>query len=193
MDSFIAKGFYTVGALKTNRLIYPLSIKQQVKEYALHLRKSDPKVHLVTVKGRDYYVHRYEGPMKDIEDAVVILCYPSDAFGKPKALRVFLSTDGSLSTEELLNFYTERWNIEVFFRQSKGKLGFDQVQIRTKQGIQCFWMVMSFAHFICCVSKGAVCSFEHGYYDFQDEIIRERLTSVYIWGKCGLPLEDCLA
>lgn len=191
MNSFIAKGFYTVGALKTNRLIYPLSIKQQVKEYALYLRKDAPDVHLVTVKGRDYYVHRYEGPLKNIEDAVVILCYPSDAFGNPKALRVFISTDGSLSTEELLKLYTERWNIEVFFRQSKGKLGFDKVQIRTKQGIQRFWIVMSFTHLIWCVSKGIVRSFEDGFHAFQHEIIRERLTAVYNWGKSGLPLVDC--
>ena len=191
MDSFIAKGFYTVGALRTNRLIYPLNIKQQVKEFALHLRKEDPNIHLVTVKGRDFYVYRYEGPLKDIEDAAVVLCYPKDAFGKPKALRVFLSTDGSLTTEELLNLYAQRWNIEVFFRQCKGKLGFDKVQLRTKRGILRFWLIMSYVHLICCTSDGEVRSFEDGFYTFQREIIRERRIAIYNWGKSGLPLEDC--
>ena len=39
MDSFIQKGFYTIGALKTNRIIYPFEIRQKVSDFALHLRK----------------------------------------------------------------------------------------------------------------------------------------------------------
>lgn len=33
MDAFIKKGFYTIGALKTNRVLYPCGIKQKVGEY----------------------------------------------------------------------------------------------------------------------------------------------------------------
>lgn len=36
IDSFIRKGFYTIGALKTNRVIYPCGIRQKVSEFALH-------------------------------------------------------------------------------------------------------------------------------------------------------------
>ncbi|TGY97178.1 hypothetical protein E5329_05730 [Petralouisia muris] len=36
MDSFIRKGFYPIGALKTNRVIYPCGIRQKVSEFALH-------------------------------------------------------------------------------------------------------------------------------------------------------------
>ena len=61
MDSFIQKGFYTIGALKTNRIIYPCGIRQKVSEFALHLRKEDPDVSLVTVDNRNFYVYRYEG------------------------------------------------------------------------------------------------------------------------------------
>lgn len=35
MDSFIQKGFYTIGALKNNRIIYPCGICQKVSEFAL--------------------------------------------------------------------------------------------------------------------------------------------------------------
>ena len=37
----------------------------------------------------------------------VILSYPKDGFGNPKALRVFLSTNAELSTQEILDTYTE--------------------------------------------------------------------------------------
>ena len=49
MDAFVKKGFYTIGALKTNRVLYPCGIKQKINEFALHLRKTDAAVSLVTV------------------------------------------------------------------------------------------------------------------------------------------------
>lgn len=49
MDAFLKKSFYTIGALKTNRVIYPMEIKQKISEFALYMRSSDKDVHLVTV------------------------------------------------------------------------------------------------------------------------------------------------
>ncbi len=37
MDALVKKGFYTVGALKSNRVIYPCGIKQHISSFALHL------------------------------------------------------------------------------------------------------------------------------------------------------------
>ena len=103
MDSFIQKGFYTIGALKTNRIIYPCGIRQKASDFALHLRKTDKNVSLVTVGGRKFYVYRYEGKLNDIPNAAVILSYPQEAFGNPRALRVFISTNVGLSTQEILD------------------------------------------------------------------------------------------
>lgn len=61
MKCFLQKGFYTIGALKSNRIIYPMGIRQQASEFALHLRKNDPNISLVTVDKRKFYVYRYEG------------------------------------------------------------------------------------------------------------------------------------
>jgi len=116
MDCFIRKGFYTIGALKTNQVIYPCGIRQKVSDFALHLRKGDPNVNLVTVGEREFYVYRYEGKLNDIMNAAVILSYPKEAFGKPKALRVFICTNVGLTTQEILDTYIYRWPIEVFFR-----------------------------------------------------------------------------
>ena len=61
MDSFIRKGFHTVGALRTNRVLYPCEIRQKAAAFALHLRKTDPGVSLVTVGSREFHVYWYEG------------------------------------------------------------------------------------------------------------------------------------
>ncbi len=182
MDSFIKKGFYAIGALKTNRVLYPCGIKQKASEFALHLRKTDAAVSLVTVGSRSYYVYRYEGSLNGIGNAVVLLTYPKDAFHVQKALRAFISTDVSLSTREILDRYVERWPVEVFFRQSKGRLAFEKYQIRSTKGIKRYWLLMSLAHFIACSGSGKIIPFGEGYTFFHNCVLEERVRYIY---QCG--------
>ena len=63
MDAFAQKGFQTIGALRTNRIIYPNQVKQQAKQFAPGICKNDLNVSLVTVGKRSYYVYRYQGKM----------------------------------------------------------------------------------------------------------------------------------
>ncbi|WP_373219596.1 transposase, partial [Ruminococcus sp. 5_1_39BFAA] len=188
MDSFIQKGFYTIGALKTNRIIYPCGIRQKASDFALHLRKTDKNVSLVTVGGRKFYVYRYEGKLNDIPNAAVILSYPQEAFGNPRALRVFISTNVGLSTQEILDTYSRRWPIELFFRQSKGKLALDKCQIRSRKGIQRYWLIMSLVHYMCCMHSEN-CTFEDGYRYFQKQLKTEQLTNLHTFIKNGASLE----
>ena len=95
-----------------------------------------------------------EGNLNDDPNTVVLLSYPTPCFGIPKALRIFVSTNAALSTQEILRLYTQRWQIELFFRQSKKKLGLDKYQLRSQKGIQRYWLMMSFVHYMCCTCKG---------------------------------------
>ena len=192
MDSFIRKGFYTIGALKTNRVIYPCGIRQKVSEFALHLKKTDRDVSLVTVGSREFYVYRYEGALNDIPNAVVIISYPKEAFGNPKALRVFISTNAGISTHKLLETYTKRWPIEIFFRQSKSKLGLDKYQIRSRQGIERYWLIMSLVHYMCCMHSGNYCTFEEGYKHFQNQVKTEQISNLHQFIRNGASLEAVL-
>ena len=47
------------------------------------------------------YVYRYDGNLNGIDDAVVLISYPKDAFHVPKALRAFISTDASGDTGQI--------------------------------------------------------------------------------------------
>ena len=164
INTFAARGFHTIGALKTNRMLYPFGFKKKLNEFAALLSITRSNFHLVTVKRQKYYVYRYEGKLNGIENAVVLLSYPEKAFGNPKALRAFLSTDVSLSVDETLSYYAGRWPIEIFFRQCKDKLALDGYQIRSAQGIRRYWLLMSMAHFMCVTRTGEFCSFEKGYH-----------------------------
>ena len=183
INTFAGKGFHTIGALKTNRMLYPFGIKTKLSEFAVLLSAARSDFHLVTVKNQTYYVYRYEGKLNGIENAVVLFSYPEEAFGNSKALRAFLSTDVSLSTDEILSYYVCRWPIEVFFRQCKEKLALDSYQIRSAQGIRRFWMLMSLAHFMCVVGTGKICSFENGYHQICEIIQLEKYHYLYLCAK----------
>ena len=150
-----------------------------VSELAAELSVTHKNFDLVTVKGRNYYVYRYESNLNGIENAIVLFSYPEKAFGKPKALRTFLCMDVSLSTNEILDNYVCRWPIEVFFRQCKDKLALDSYQIRSAQGIRRYWLIMSFAHYMCVVGTGKVCPFETGYRKISDIIQMEKYLTLY--------------
>ena len=192
VSAFRDKGFHTIGAIKTNRIVEIEEVKLQIGQLATALQLAGLNADLVTVGKKQFYVYSCKVQIEGIGDALVLLSYPWEAFGNPSALRAFVSTDRSLSIKEALDSYVVRWNIEVFFRHVKQKLAFDKYQIRSSVGIKRFWLLMSLAHFLCCVGTGKVLSFEDGYTHFQQEVLRERVEFIYRCGYAHLPWEDVL-
>ena len=125
-----------------------------------------------------------------IENAVVLLSYPEKAFGNPKALRAFLSTDVSLPTDEILSYYVCRWPIEIFFRQCKDKLALDNYQIHSSKGIQRYWLLMSLAHYICVTETRKSCAFETGYHQISDIIQLEKYWYLFQCAKASNDFES---
>lgn len=88
LQTYEKKGCFLIGAMKTNRILYPNGHKTSALDVAKSLLPD--QLHPVTVKGRTYLVHRYEGPLNKISHAVVLLSYPVNAFGQSGALRLSL-------------------------------------------------------------------------------------------------------
>ena len=185
INTFVQKGFHTIGALKTNRLLYPSGMKKKLSELAAERSTTHKGFDLVTVKKRNYYVYRYEGNLSGIENAVVLLSYPEKAFGNPKALRAFISTNVSLSTQEILSCYVCRWPIEIFFRQCKNHLALDTYQIRSSKGIQRYWLLMSLAHYICVTGTGGYRSFQDGYHRICSAVHQEKYQYLFLCAKAS--------
>lgn len=177
-EVFIRKGFHTVGALKTNRIIFPAGVGVGISKFAENIREEDTFFRPVTVKGRKYLVFRCECNLKDIDNAVVLITYPAGAFHNKKALRAFLCTNTDLSTEEILNSYIVRWNIEVFFRDSKSKLALDKYQIRSSKGIKRFWLISSLAYLLASLESETF-DFSQGYSILMKKIEDEQLLHIF--------------
>jgi len=146
INAYQAKGYHVIGALKTNRVIYPENSGSiQVAQFAKTLNQSDFR--LVTAKSGNYWVYRYIGKLNGVKQAAVLITYPESDFAKDNSLRAFLCTDLSLSYETIIKYYGYRWKIEVFFKQYKNYFGFSKYQIRSAVGISRFLLIISIASF----------------------------------------------
>lgn len=103
-----------IGALKTNRILYPKGIRIQAKEFATSIREEETD--LVTVGTESYWVFFYEGALNDMDRCVVLMCWNQEHPMDPKYMRCFLSTDTELTTEKILLHYANRWRIETYFK-----------------------------------------------------------------------------
>lgn len=144
METALSKGIHVIGAIKTNRIIFPQGIRIQVKEFARHIQEKDTD--LVTVGKESYRVYRYEGALNGLDQGVVLLCWNAEHPMDSQYMRCFISTDTELTTEQILTHYSQRWSIEIYFKQIKGMLGFDGYQIRSEKAIKRFWMIIQFVY-----------------------------------------------
>ena len=144
-DKALEKNITLIGAMKTNRILFPDGHRRSALDHAAML--PNDQYHLVTVGGHEYWIHRYEGALNGIDKAVVLLSYPKDAFGKKSAFRVFVCSDLSLSDEAILTHYTHRWKIEVMFKQHKMYMGLKSFMVRSAKAIDRLFVIVPLAHF----------------------------------------------
>lgn len=140
------RNFTLIGAVKTNRILYHKGEKISSAKYAEALKRD--QFHPVTMNGKKYLVHRYEGRLNKIKKAVVLLSYPVNRFGKTESLRAFLCSDTTLTDEEILEHYSHRWKIEVMFRNYKQRFGVKTFMVRTALAIDRLLIVAVFAGFV---------------------------------------------
>ena len=189
IDAFSARGFHTIGALKSNRIIYPKGIRISISDFAAkYIQESD--ANLVTVGKKRFWVYRYEGNLNDIHNAAVLITYPENAFGKANALRAFLCTDVSLDTPTILEYYRKRWKIEVFFKQQKNLLGFSGYQMRSLNGIDRFWILLSLVSFYCVVGGEQLVPLGDGVRSLRFNILLDIARSFYEAGRAGIPFDS---
>ncbi len=190
LDAYASRGYNCIGAIKTNRIIYPQGIKINISNFAQYIKKND--VNLVTVNNSKYWTYRYEGALNNIDNAIIVFSWPEKAFGVSKALKAFICTDVSLETSTILIYYTNRWPIEVFFKQEKGHLGFDKYQIRSIKGIQRLWILQSLVHLICTIGIHQAIKFSDGLNRIRNQTKTEIISWIYQCSKNDISLSDVL-
>ena len=190
VNAHFAKGYHLIGGLKTNRNIFPKGIKISVSKFAKYIEKND--VCLVTVNHSRYYVYRYEGNLKGIDNAIVLFCWPEKAFKKPGALRAFLCTDTELNTGTILEYYSKRWPIETFFRNTKNNLGLKGYQVRSEKAIDRIMVLIALTYIYCASIEGANNNFNIGLKLERERLNESNIQWIYNCAKENIPFEYVL-
>ncbi|WP_102400995.1 IS701 family transposase [Haloimpatiens massiliensis] len=139
VDSSLMQGFHLIGALKSNRKISPLGITMQLKEFVKYINPSTLDV--VTVKGKEYRVYKYEGKVSKVENALVLICYEAngESFKSPV---YFMSTDIELDVQTIIEYYQNRWCIETNYKYLKNHLGFDEYKVQSILSIGRYFLLV---------------------------------------------------
>lgn len=191
-DASKSNGYRFIGALKTNRVIYPKGHKSlgiKVNSFAKTLKISD--LSLVKAGGHEYYVYTYKGKLNDLKEATIVLSWPKSALFDEKALKAFICPYTDTNAENMLNHYVHRWPIEIFFRESKRYLGLDDYQIRSEKGIKRYFILLMLTYVYCGLEvKGNTLNFSKGLKIARNETRRTQVAWVYQQVQDGTPLEQ---
>lgn len=184
-------GYSYIGALKTNRVIFPegherLEIKLHSFATSLNIEDFD----LVTVKGNQYYIYNYVGNLKDRKNISIVLSYPINAFQKDKALKTFISLDKSLTPLDILTQYTDRWAIEPFFRYCKTYLGLDGYQVRSEKSIKKYLTIILVNYTYCKIYYNDCYHFNTGYKAAKKDLEKSKVIYIYEATASGMPIEE---
>jgi hypothetical protein len=171
INGFTGKKYEVIGAIKSNRVIYPDNQKVSISDYAANLTQDE--FHSVTVKDVEYLVFRYVGRLNGIDKAVILLTYPKTQFGIKSAFRAFICTDETLSDDDIFGHYDHRWGIETFFQLQKKYFGLDKFMLRSTKAIDRFLIILSVAHFFFTTALGQYLAFADSIHFLRDNWVKK--------------------
>lgn len=186
----VKAGYRYIGALKTNRIIYPEGHKRlgiKLHKFAQTLNIAD--FNLVTVENKQYYIYNYVGNLNDIKNVSIVFSYPKDSFQEEGSLKTFISLDTSLEALDILTQYTDRWSIEPFFRDCKTCLGLNGYQVRSEKGIRRYLLLIIITYTYCKLYSNESYHFNTGFKLAQKKLKRSKVTQIYHAAVNGEPLD----
>lgn len=189
MDRFIRKGFYTVGALKTNRILYPCGIRQK----PVHLPFICGKQTRMSASWPLAAVNSMYTAMKGSWMAFQMQRWSSAIrrmdLGIPKHCVYFSLQMQSYPRRRSWTPIRNGGRLN-YFPAEQSKLALDSYQIRSRQGIQRYWLIMSLVHYLCCMHSGNYCTFEEGYASLKQQLKQEQFANLYRLIKSSASFEE---
>ncbi|MCC5468495.1 hypothetical protein [Pelosinus baikalensis] len=95
--------------------------------------------------------------------------------------RVYLTGVGS---------YSQRWPIEIFFRQSKGNFGLNSYQVRSAQAIDRILALIALTYLYCVIGTGNYCRLGHRLKEVRTASQRDKVAMIYQAAKNNVPLAE---
>jgi SRSO17 transposase len=136
------QGLHWVTRLKSDRNIKIKGRYVAIGEFASTL--PGESFRMVQIGDRIYQVFSKAVDLKGVGQVRILISYDNEEFsGSP----TYFATDQiRWEGTRILKAYSKRWNIEVFFRDSKQNLGLESYQLRDLWGIKRHWYLIFLAY-----------------------------------------------
>ena len=191
----ISNGFHYIGGMKSNRNIYPRGFKKkgiQIGKFVHSLKLSD--FDLVTINGEDYHAYTILGKIKGMNKVKVVITYPVGVAHNPSTLKIFVSTDIKMSTKQLLNHYSCRWPIELYFREANRRLGMKQCQAHSLKAVKRYQYIVMLCYTFCGLEiQGGSLGFSSQRSINEKSIEAAKLAWLYKQAQNSVPFDEILA
>ena len=101
------------------------------------------------VKPRTYYVHQERRDVHSVGEVQLVFSTrksPKET-GKVEVEKILMTNNLKLATRMIVELYTLRWQVELFFKELKSTLGMDQYRFRQFERVRC-WVEMALVTFL---------------------------------------------
>lgn len=100
-------------------------------------------------KPRTYYVHQERRTVKSVGDVRLVFSTTKTHLAKatPDDVKILMTNNLTWSVREVVELYTLRWQIELFFKELKSSLGFHQYRFRDFAAVES-WCQLALAAFL---------------------------------------------
>jgi hypothetical protein len=90
------------------------------------------------VKPRTYHVHQEKREVHSVGEVLLVFSTkePKLATATPDNVKILMTNNLRLSVQDIIVLYSLRWQVELFFKELKSTLGFDQYQFQNFEAVE---------------------------------------------------------
>ncbi len=109
-------------------------------KYASYRRLSKYRVG-PKVKHRDYYTHQEKAEVRNVGSVKLVFSTMNAKLKKatPDDVKILMTNAVNLSAREVIELYSLRWQIELFFKELKSTLGLAQYSFKDFRAVETWW------------------------------------------------------
>lgn len=106
-------------------------------KYAVYRRLSRHRVG-PKAKSRTYYVHQEKREVHSVDEVQLVFSTTKPGLKKATAddVKILMTNDLRMSVREVIELYSLRWQVELFFKELKSTLGFHQYQFQKFEAVE---------------------------------------------------------
>lgn len=116
--------------------------------YAVYRRLSPHRIG-PKAKVRTFYVHQERRQVHSVGDVQIVFSTTNKDLktATPDDVKILMTNDQRLSVRDVIELYSLRWQIELFFKELKSTLGFNQYQFQRFEPVE-GWVELALATFM---------------------------------------------